>query len=140
VTYIREMRLSFLVLLAGLALALTAGLSAAAPAPVPCGSAHSGPGPAPKASSKVAACILYSYQHCRHSGYSFSAAAVDTAAVWQFEVYNTKSGCRVAFTRAFHVIPSGPRHVSNGSCKAIVRRGPRVFALGCTGQGNVFLP
>jgi hypothetical protein len=82
-----------------------------------------------------AACLYRAYQqHCLAAVYRLSTHGVDTVATDRFELVRGATGCRIAISISFQVIPQKPsfRH---GRCSALKRTRSDVLATGCRGNG-----
>jgi hypothetical protein len=94
-----------------------------------CGSASAGPTGAGR-SRAGAVCMLEAYQdHCRDAVYTLSVLGIDTVRRRAFTI----SGCRVAVTETFRVVPQPPHATGTASCTAIRRAGDDIVATGCAG-------
>src|SRR5262249_26976364 len=83
-----------------------------------------------------ARCLLAAYRHyCRQATYRLSLFGVDTVASREFGLVSSRSGCLVAVTSSFRVVPQ-PAHVTGkGTCRTLRAIGRNIVAGSCMGRG-----
>jgi hypothetical protein len=120
------------------AVVVAAGLAAqAAPATsLNCGSRTLGPGALVQGRGPGPACLLRAFQQrCRPATYTLLSFGVDTGSTTTFRTVRRATGCQVAVTISFRVIPHPPKQTGTGYCRTLRRVGENVIAGRCTGTG-----
>jgi hypothetical protein len=80
-------------------------------------------------------CLLAAFRTCGPAVYELASFGVDTIARLTFTVTRSVSGCYLAVSGSFEVVPQKARPSGSGRCAAIVRRGSDIVATGCRGTG-----